>query len=239
MKRALAALALAATGIACAAPDPSIALYRATYTVEYKGKDLGTSEFTVTYDEARDVYQFSSRTVAKGLLKLVSPNPVVERSDFRLVNGAPQPLAFHYEDGSRKGEDNLDVEFDWERGVAIVTGKGGRRELTLPAGALDRGSLQVALMSDLALRGAPREYQLVDEDSVKPYVYTDNGESTTPTGIGALATRSFVQQREGSSRSTWLWVAPELRFLPVRIEQRRDGEVQTAFTLASVEGLTR
>jgi hypothetical protein len=34
-----------------------------------------------------------------------------------------------------------------------------------------------------------------------------------------------------------LWVAPTLSFLPVRVEQRRDNEVQTSFLLTSVEGL--
>jgi hypothetical protein len=34
-----------------------------------------------------------------------------------------------------------------------------------------------------------------------------------------------------------VWFAPELRFLPVRIGQRRDGEVQTALELVSVSGL--
>ena len=58
------------------------------------------------------------------------------------------------------------------------------------------------------------------------------------TGSGSVATRILTQQRAGSSRVTWLWVAPELRFLPVRIEQRRDGEVQTAFELLSVSGLS-
>jgi hypothetical protein len=32
-------------------------------------------------------------------------------------------------------------------------------------------------------------------------------------------------------------MAPELRFLPARIEQHRDGEVQTSFTLLSVDGV--
>jgi hypothetical protein len=243
MNRALAALAFATaagSGTAHAAdPDPTIPLYRATYTVEYKGKNLGTAEFAVSYDEPRDVYEFSSRVIAKGLLKLVNPNPVVERSEFRLVNGALQPLRFQYEDGSRKGEDNLDAQFDWERGVVLVAGGGARREIELRPGALDRGSLQVTLMRDVAANGAPNAYWLVDEDSLQRYAYTDNGEHSVATGVGALATRAFVQQREGSSRTTWLWLAPELRFLPVRIEQRRDGEVQTAFTLAAVEGLPR
>ena len=94
-------------------------------------------------------------------------------------------------------------------------------------------------MRDLAATGAPRTYTLADEDSVAEYEYTDNGTATMATGVGRVATRVFTQQRAGSSRATWLWVAPELRFLPVRIEQRRDGEVQTAFTLVSVSGLTR
>jgi hypothetical protein len=65
----------------------------------------------------------------------------------------------------------------------------------------------------------------------------DNGDATTATGIGQVATRAFVQHREGSSRATTIWAAPKLRYLPVRIEQRKDGEVQTAFILSSVTGI--
>ncbi len=93
-------------------------------------------------------------------------------------------------------------------------------------------------MRDLAAANALPTYQLADEDSVAEYGYTENGTATMPTGSGSVATRILTAQRAGSSRTTWLWVAPELRFLPVRIEQRRDGEVQTAFELVSVSGLT-
>jgi hypothetical protein len=73
---------------------------------------------------------------------------------------------------------------------------------------------------------------------VAEYEYLDNGTAAMQTGVGSVATRILTQQRTGSSRATWLWMAPELRFLPVRIEQRRDGEVQTGFTLLAVDGLT-
>lgn len=219
--------------------DPAIPTYLATYQVQYKGKDLGTSELKVTYDDATGLYEFSSQIIAKGLLKLVSPNPVVERSRFRVTAAGIQPLEYWYEDGSRKGNDNLHVVFEWDRRVAVVNGQDGRREVALQDGALDRGSLQVALMYELSATGRPRaEYLLVDEDSVKAYTYTDNGAASTKTGIGQLDTLTLVQQREGSSRSTWLWVAPNYRYLPARIEQRRDNEVQTAFTLSAVTGLT-
>ena len=232
----LAVLALAAQ--AAHAVDATVATYTATYRVVYKGKEAGTAEYSVQYLADRDVYEFSSRVVAKGLLKLARPNPAVDRSEFRIDADGVRPLEFWYEDGSRSGEDNLHIAFDWERRIATVSTAEARREIELPESALDRGSLQVALMRDLAATGSPRTYKLADEDSVAEYEYTDNGTATMSTGVGSVATRIFTQQRTGSSRATWLWVAPELKFLPVRIEQRRDGEVQTAFELVSVSGLT-
>ncbi len=221
-----------------AAEDPTVARYTATYRAEYKGKEAGTAEFSVRYLADRDLYEFASRVLAKGLLKLARPNPAVERSHFRVTAGGIEPLEFWYEDGSRSGEDNFHIVFDWQRHVATVSGEGGRREIALPEHALDRGSLQVALMRDLAASGTLRTYRLADEDSVAEYEYTDNGTATVQTGLGPVAARILTQKRTGSSRETWLWVAPELEFLPVRIEQRRDGEVQTAFALVAVSGLT-
>jgi hypothetical protein len=231
----LAFLALAAP--AAPAAEAGLPTYTATYRVAYKGREAGTAEFSVRYVAERDVYEFSSRVMAKGMLKLARPNPAVERSEFRVAAGVIQPLQFWYEDGSRSGEDNFHIEFDWERRVATVDSAEARREFALPESALDRGSLQVALMHDLATSGAARTLKLADEDGIVEYEYTDNGTATMPTGSGPVATRVLTQQRAGSSRVTSLWVAPELRFLPVRIEQRRDGEVQTAFELLKVDGL--
>ncbi len=234
----LIAAALAVAAHEARGADTAVATYTATYTVEYKGKEAGTAEFSVMQLAEGDLYEFTSRVLAKGLLKLARPNAVLERSRFRVDGAGVRPLEFWYEDGSRSGEDNVHITFDWDRRIATVSGTEARRDMALPAAALDRGTLQVALMRDLATTGAPRTYTLADEDSVAEYEYTDNGTATMTTGIGPIETRVLTQQRAGSSRATWLWVAPELRFLPVRIEQRRDGEVQTAFTLMAVDGLT-
>jgi hypothetical protein len=231
-----AVLALAAH--AAHGAEVGLATYTATYRVIYKGKEAGTAEFSVRYLADQDLYEFSSRVMAKGMLKLARPNPAVERSQFRVDGDGIQPQHFWYEDGSRSGEDNFEIAFDWQRRVATASNAEARREIALPQGTLDRGSLQVALMRELATTGAARTLKFADEDGVVEYEYTDNGTATMPTGLGPIAARILTQQRAGSSRVTSLWVAPELRFLPVRIEQRRDGEVQTAFELVSVQGLS-
>jgi hypothetical protein len=231
-----AALAVAADDARGA--DAPVATYTATYVVEYKGKDAGTAELAVRKLPDGDLYEFSSTVMAKGMLKLVRPKPAVERSHFRVDADGLRPVEFWYEDGSRSGDDNVHVVFDWGRGVVTFNSAEARREVAVPKGAVDRGTLQVARMRDFASPDVPHSYTIVDDDSVAEYEYTDNGAATITTKAGSHATRAFTQQRAGSSRTTQLWVAPDLKYLPVRIEQRRDGEVQTALALVSVDGLT-
>lgn len=233
-----ACIGVAASGVHAA--EPPVPVYNAVYQVEYKGRNLGSSEFKVTHDAAENSYEFTSTTTAKGLLaKLAAPNPTIERSRFTVIGGRIRPVEYSYKDGSRKGDDDRQISFDWDRHVATVTDKDGRREFALEDVSLDPGSLHVALMQDLILNGKPGQYRIADGDQAKTYGFTDNGEAQTDTGLGKLATHSYIQHREGSSRSTYLWVAPSLEYLPARIETRKDNEVQTALTLVSVDGIEK
>jgi hypothetical protein len=230
----LTLLCISAAGVAAA--EALLPTYTATYEVIHKGRNVGSSEFSMSHDGARDIYTFRSHTEVKGMLRLVSPNAVVERSDFVVHDGQIRPLEFWYEDGSRKGEDNVHAVFDWDAGTVIIAAE-RHTQLTLQPGVLDRGSMQVAVMRDMASSAMPGPYVLADEDALKTYEYALEGEERTSTPLGELTTLRYRQQRQGSSRSTALWVAPQLKYLPVRIEQVRDGETDTVFVLESVQGL--
>ncbi len=225
-------------GLAAHAAD-DVQTYTATYTAEAKGKELGLATFSVRYIPERMVYEFKSETIVKGFLKLAVPNPVVTRSEFRSAATGLEPLEFWYEDGSRKGDNNVHIVFDWQRKVATTSSKHGRKEFAIQPGALDSGTLQVALMHDLATTGKPGRYLLTDEDSITEYVYQDQGDAKTATGMGQLKTHAYNQQRQGASRVNWVWALPDMKFLPARIEQRKDGEVNSAFTLKSVSGMPK
>ena len=234
MKRTLAVVC-AALGASQAWSAAELPVYEATYSVEYKGRNSGSSVFAVSYDEQHDRYAFRSETQVKGLLKLVSPRPVVEHSEFELVDGALRPLWFSYEDGSRKGEDNYTARFDWSSGDVEIQGENGLLTLSLEPGTLDRGSLQVTLMRELASGGLPGPYVLADEDSLKTYEFAFEDDAVVDTPLGQFTAKRLRQQRVGSSRHTVLWMIPELKFLPALIEQYRDGEVRTAFALQDLQ----
>jgi hypothetical protein len=76
---------------------------------------------------------------------------------------------------------------------------------------------------------------LADEDSLNTYEFAAQDDAQIETAIGTFTAQRLRQQRQGSSRHTILWLVPELRYLPVLIEQYRDGEVHTAFIIESVE----
>lgn len=230
-----AAVLVAASTTAAFGDEPELALYEARYEVEYKGRRVGITEFSLDYDAASDTYVFESRTTAKGLARLLRPNTAIERSRFIVDDGTIRPVAFRFEDGSRKGEDNVDIAFDWQAGTASVDSDAGVHELALRPGVLDRGSLQAALMHDLSRRRDPGPYVLVDDDALKTYRYTIGEMRTIETTAGSFESVALTQEREGSSRTTRLWVAPSLNYLPVRIEQYRDGEVQTSLTLEAID----
>lgn len=237
----VAAFALAAGtvgGVAQSADGEPVAQYTATYDVDYKGRNLGTSTFSVT-ETGDGKYVFESRTEARGLVRLLRPNPLLERSRFELVDGEIRPLSFEYEDGSRKGEDNFRADFDWSAGRVVIEHDSASTEHTLVEGALDRGSMQVTFMRDLARGGAVGPYVLVDEDGLKTYRYEHEDTVRIETPEGTFDAQVYVQRREGSSRRTRLWALPGLEFLPARIAQFREGEVYTDFRLESVEDLSR
>jgi hypothetical protein len=229
------AAALAALAQAHGA-EPVLAIYTASYQVEYKGKNAGLAEFSLAYDAAQDVYTFRSYLKVKGLLRLIAPNPAIEQSIFVVHDGRIQPREFRYEDGTRKGGNNFQGRFDWDAQRVVLEGE-QRVELDVAPGTLDRGSLQVALMRDMAAQATLGPYVLADEDSLKTYEVTLVGEERMATPVGELEVLRYRQQRVGSSSSTSLWVAPSLRYLPVRMERQRGDSTDTIFVLESVEGL--
>lgn len=233
-----AALALLTGSEEASAETGDIVEYQSEYEVRYKGRRVARATFSVTAGEDGE-HVFQSVTRARGIWRLASPNPAMETSRFSVAGERLVPIQFDYQDGSRKGEDNYMVEFDRPGDQVRIASAGGILELPLEDGLLDRGSLQVALMYDLSACRAPGPYRYVDDDGIRTYEYERVDDLDTETGIGTLSTIRFSQSREGSSRTTNLWLAPDLQYLPVRIEQLRDGSVETVFTLEDVDGIER
>ena len=213
-----------------------ISTYRAAYDISYRNLRVGTSEFSVTRDSTSGTYTFTSTSRFQGLMRLVSPKPFVEISEFVYERDRIRPLRYSYEDGSRGGEDNYNIAFDWANGVATTTTQNQKIQSELTPGTLDRGSMQAAVMLDMHASG-PDRYTLVDNDGISIYEYSTDGEETLDTPMGLVVAQKFIQQRHGSSRRTIIWMSSKLDYLPVRIEQQQNGVTRATFYLQSLKWL--
>ncbi len=232
-----ALLALLGGGAARAAEFSAVPTFQASYEVEYKGHHVGREDLSVSYDAATQRYHFESRTQATGVLRLVRRRPSIQRTDFVLENGAIKPLEFWFDDGTRKGDDDRHIVFDWNRGVATVTHDSESSQIALEPHMLDAGTTLVAIMLDLSRGATPGPYRYTDGKAPSTYTYKLHGQATIETDAGNFRTTVVEQQSAGSSRYMKLWAAAKLGYLPAQIAQYKGDELLTQLKLESVEGL--
>ena len=69
--------------------------------------------------------------------------------------------------------------------------------------------------------------------SLRVATIRDAGKKSVKTRAGVYDVVGIQHQRQGSSRATTLWCAPELDYLPVLIEQHKNGKLKFSATLTS------
>ena len=86
-------------------------------------------------------------------------------------------------------------------------------------------------MYDLLNDQPDARYTVFDVDKMRPINVRDAGRKSVTTPAGTYDVVGIQHQREGSSRVTTMWCAPELGYLPVIIERHRKGKLLFRATL--------
>lgn len=207
--------------------------FAAEYDVELSGLSGVMSSSLSQQDNGS--YVFENRTRARGMARMLRPRDVVDRSEFVVTDGELRPLRYLSEDGSRRNKGGSTIEFDWDQANAASQYEGERREVALDRALLDRQLMQIAMMRELAAGQRAGSYSVIDRHHVKEYQVEVQGEEQVSVPAGDFATVRVLRRRPGSSRSTLLWCAADLDYLPVRMQQMKDDKVIATLTLKSVQ----
>ncbi len=231
------ALVLAQAPATATAGADELPTFAATYRLEYKGSRVGESVISMRPALDGEAYVYEARTEPRGLARLIRGGTIVERSRFVLLDGSLQPIEFVFDDGTRKGKDDNRVSFDHDGASATSVYRGETHEFAIEPALLDRLLSQFALMRDMQTGEAAPSYTVLDRDKLKVYRVNRLRSETVETRGGTFDAVVVHRQREGSSRATLMWLAPDLDFLPVQIRQTKGDTVITEMTLESVAGL--
>ncbi|MGH8529803.1 MAG: DUF3108 domain-containing protein [Nevskiales bacterium] len=197
--------------------------YKAVYELSRGKMMLGDTTFTLSLD-GDACYRLRGVAEPMGLAALLA-GKTTEESRFCESNGRLRSQSYRREQENGDKDDSYSLRFDW--GNRMVTTNGGDpREL--PADGLDRGLMEVMLRQLLMqtngkLPKAPYVFLLVEDDEVTPYSLQVTGREDVSTPVGRFDTVRVERVNPGK-REMRLWLAPELDYLPVKLERQKKGD---------------
>ena len=211
--------------------------FTATYDVKKAGITIGETKRTLSRKNSHEngQYLFESITRPSGIAKLFTSGQVVERSHWLFFQGQPQPVQYTFFNSGGKKKRNVQLDFDWGKNQVINTINGEPWTMPLEHGTSDKLLYQLRIMQDLPTAGRSLRYPVADGGKLKYYDIEIMGKERIRTPLGKFETVRL--QHTKGSRKTTMWCAPELAYLPVRIEQRKKDDSPVVAVLSSVKGI--
>lgn len=232
--------ALALLMILCLMPSAASAElrpYKANYNLTYGGMSVGMAIYELQISRDGTVL-FNARVEPRGIAALIRNDIITEQSRLRLeADGTLTALRYDYlHQRNRRTEEQNSIEFDWLTGEALTRVDGEETRLAIEAGTVDRMALQLKIMVDRLAGGEDHDlaYVVVEEDELREYRFVVRDRERISTAAGSFDTVRL--ERRHGSRTTIFWSAPSLGYVPVRVEQRRDGQPASRMDLDSISG---
>jgi hypothetical protein len=227
-----AAFLLVALATNQAARADELKPFEASYGWSWHGMTVAVS--TVKLEKTGDTWVYSSKSNPRGIGKVFSERPV-QKSILRVTEKGVEPLSYDADDGTSATKRDAHVQFDWEHGRVTGVYEDVKVDMPLQPGIQDDLSVQIALMVELLAGREPKQFQMIDKNTVREYRYVHEGEESISTAFGKIDTIVYAAQKTGSPRVTRFWCAPSRGYIPMRVEQKKDDDVQWTMQVQSAK----
>ena len=192
--------------------------FHAVYQLHISSFPIGEARVELAA-QADGRYRYSSHTYSTGLTRVFRNDKVLESSLFKLHNQQLRPLEYRFDHTGSKKERHAYLKFDWTKGEVANTVEGHTWEMDIPDNALDKLVVQLAVMMDLDAGKQELVYAIADGGKLKEYTFAIVGKEKLRVPAGEYETVKLERLRKDNDRTTYLWCAPSLGYLPVRIKQ--------------------
>jgi hypothetical protein len=210
-----------------AAPLPD---FSASYELRLGNLRIGTSHLSLENGTGGSYVYESSSTPIK-LVSWLFKQQLHETSKGTLAGTGVRPDTYQYlRSGGKERREAL--QFDWQAMTVSNQVEDSGWKMDIPAGTLDKLASQLAMM--LALRDGKTDmaFNIADDGKLREYRFRVVGEETLELPAGTFDTVKITKLRDNKKRETFLWCAPELNYLPVRVWQREKDDAEYQSDLA-------
>ena len=210
------------------------------FSVEYILKsglfNIGKTKRTLSLQEnGRNI--FTSTTKATGMFAMFFNGKITERSVWEYHEGRARPLQYGYKDTNKKKERDVSLAFDWKNKTVTNTINGEPWKMEITPDTQDKLIYQINIMLTLLEDDNIKlmNINVADGGKLKNHKAIIQKKETIETPAGKYKT--IRVSRDDGKRVTTLWCAPELNYLPVRIEHYKKGDTKVNAYLVKVKGL--
>jgi hypothetical protein len=214
------------------ADDNLFTRFHADYDMEREG--IGSADSAVTLDRGADgSYSYQSVLHVTGLASLFFSDVVTETSSFELVDGHPRAVAYSYSE-TGKHPSSETIQFDWDKNLALTNEGSGKHKVKLTPETCDTQLVQLQLAADMATGKPANTYKILNHGEVVTYTAELLPDARIRAGSTVYDAKVVALHDAAKGRTITLWMAPALRYLPVKILQEQTGKAGITLTLQSI-----
>lgn len=203
-----------------AAPLPD---FEASYALMRGNLRIGTSTIALS-TTADGRYLYESRSTPTRLVAWFLKDHLHETSRGTLNATAVRPDEYHYQRSGGRKERKADLSFDWQRMTVENRVADSNWKMDILPGTLDKLVSQLTMMLALQQGKTDVSFNIADGGKLKEYRFRQVGRETLELPAGTFETVKITKLRKNRKRETYIWCAPALNYLPIRIWQReKDG----------------
>jgi hypothetical protein len=208
---------------AASAANATLQPYSAVYAASYKGMSAEARQ-TLT---ASPSGQFTlKRDVDSMFVKLY------EQSEFQLRDNNFTVSRYTYQRGGLASKKNIEQLFQWDKGNLHVTENKRSRDVAIKPPLFDKLSYTEALRLQLLAAGTlPKNISIAfaDRHHMKKYDFIVGDQEDVSVPAGKMRAVKLERHVPEDNKHTTIWVAPELDYLLIKLEQTDDGDRQELY----------
>ena len=212
--------------------------FTASYSVQKYGSQI--AEMRLSLQTRDNIASYSSHSEARGLAALLTNQEIDETSELDISDAAAPPRLLRYQYRHRgRANKNQQFQVDYlDDNQVRVEGSYGKQPFQLDSEqpVWDQLSVQLALLATAQqspTSGQQYRYTIIDDGKIDEYAFEFGGEAVLKIAERTYHTLKFT--RVHGKRTTSLWLAQELHYLPVKIDQYKEGELNLRMTLEQIK----
>ncbi|MDH3527321.1 MAG: DUF3108 domain-containing protein [Gammaproteobacteria bacterium] len=220
---AVVCLLLASTGLVTAPQAAPLPEFEASFKLSRGSLRIGTSTVSLSLEKDGQ-YLYETRSWPSRWISWLLKDKLHELSRGYLEESGIRPLSYRYERTGGTREREAELHFDWDQHSVENRVDDSVWKMDVPDGTLDRLASQLGVMLALQDNKTEMAFNIADGGKLREYNFRVVARETLELPAGSFDTVKLVKVRRNAKRETYIWCAPELSYLPVRIWQREKDE---------------